>query len=498
MENRERYRWTSKTGAVTLRELARCALLVCLFLFQFVSAAQAAPRDYSISPPYVSYTPDGAAAVVSFTVTNQGGDAVEASQIVIAEYQSGRVETREVLPALAADQERAFSIRLPLAGMAADGIISFKIEAGIDEYELANSPIARDNSQLFHIDHSAAREATGEDPSSESTRPEQAPFDIFIPVVNLGINFHADGIQLNDSRYSSNDILRALGLLALALFCLWLLSLILRLIFRRPPKYGIWQPPYAVNNWHDPNSALGRRQSWQFHAQNSALAAPGAPDQITVVKRLLDKRGVVLGAWQIKAMRTVQYDIYGRINRTEVVMPHKIISQLNRVIRRAPTYASHELQKAIMPIARLLNKRALGPIEKQNLMLPIALDIRFEGIADETRILFELYQCRDSAWHLIDQWEPELGQVGGHVPEHFSFTLNGQLPGESTGEFKQRQREDVAQALAGLFYHHQVEDGADPPPGNAESLKDLLEKPKEPWDASELDDETDPSAPPER
>ena len=150
---------------------ARLTLFVCLLYFPIGGNAQATPRDYSISPPRVSFTPDHGAAVVSFSVTNQGGDARNPAQIVISEYQSGRVEIIEPLPPLAANQTQEFSIQLPLANLTEDGIISFKIEAGIDEFELANSPIARDNSQLFHIDRSDARVASGESGTSEAGAP---------------------------------------------------------------------------------------------------------------------------------------------------------------------------------------------------------------------------------------------------------------------------------------------------------------------------------------
>lgn len=497
MENAQRQGMSYLSAVYDLAHWARLTLLVCLLFFPLGGYAQATPRDYSISPPRVSFAPDNRTAAITFSVTNQGGDAQNAAQIVISEYQSERVEIIEPLPPLAADQIQEFSIQLPLANLTGDGIISFKIEAGIDEFELANSPIARDNSQLFHIDRSDAPVARGDDGSSESTIPADARSSLQIPILNLSIFFLEDGIQLNESRYSSGDLPRALGVLALALISLWLLSLILRLIFRRPPRFDVWQPPYAASNWHDPNSAEGRRQSWQFHAQNSSLGVPSAPDQITVVKQLLDRHGVILGGWKIKAMRTVQYDVYGRINRTEAVMPRKIISQLNSLARRAPTTANHELQKAIAPIAKDLSKKALGPIEKQNLMLPIALDIRFEGIAGEVRIQFEMYHFRDSAWHLIDQWAPELGQTGENVPEHFTFTLNGQLSGESKKEFKRRLPEDIAQILVGLFYHHQVEVGAAPPTSEISSAEDFRKPRDEAWDGSPLDDETDPSSLPQ-
>ena len=71
-------------------------------------------------------------------------------------------------------------------------------------------------------------------------------------------------------------------------------------------------------------------------------------------------------------------------------------------------------------------------------------------------VIFELYQCRSSAWRLLDQWEPEFGAIGSRIPEQFTYTLNGMLPGESFREFKTRLASDIAQLLAGLLYHHQA------------------------------------------
>ena len=362
----------------------------------------------------------------------------------------GRIEITEALPILATGEERDFSIELRLADFSEDDLF-FKIEAGIDEYELAGSPIARNNVQIFRINKADVGNATGADPDNRSASPA---YDLYLPLVNLGIDFLADGIALNGKRYGSGELLRFAGITLAALFCLWLLSLILRLVFRRPPKFEPWQPPYAVSNWYDPNSALGRRQSWQFHAQNSTISAAPAPNQVTVIKRLTDDLGNSLGGWKITAVRTAQYDIYGRISRTEAVMPRKINKQLSRIAKRAQSMDNAELRKAIKPVARRIGRYALATIEKQNRMLPLALDMRLEGAQGEARVHFELYQCRNDAWHLIDQWEPEMGQMGARVPEHFTFSLNGQLPGESYREFKARLREDLAQLLAGLFYEH--------------------------------------------
>ena len=453
--------------------MTRFIPLILVLLGAFAAAAQTQPRDYAITLDGVSYTVE--AAVVSFTVSNQGGDALAASEIVVSEYQSGRALASESLPALAAGAARSFALPLPLADLPADNV-SIQIQAGIDEFELEGSPIARNNRQLFVINPNEAGTPAGASPSPTRTQT----FDLYIPLVNLGLNFEAGGIEVNGRSYSQRDLLIFAGMTLAALFCLWLLSLILRLIFRRPPKFEAWQAPYAVNNWHDPNSALGRRQAWQFHAQSSAITVAGAPNQVTVVKRLLSREGDILGGWTIKAMRTVQYDIYGRISRSEVVMSRKIIRQLNRSLRRAPGGDAVALRKALAPLSKRLCRSALAAIEKQNRALPLAMDMRLEGLQGDVRILFELYQYRNEAWQLIDHWQPEIGQIGARIPEHFTFTLNGQLPGENYKEYKTRLRDDMTQLLAGMLQQpiadepaQSAEPGPDPDSPVA-SMSDLL------------------------
>lgn len=417
--------------------MARFIFLILVLLGAFAASAQAQPRDYGITLDGVSYTTE--AAVVRFTIANFGGDALAASEILISEYQSGRALARETLPALAAGAAQSFALPLSRAELPADNV-SIQIQAGIDEFELEGSPIARNNRQLFVIN------------PNEPGSPASAPaFDLYIPLVNLGLNFFDGGVEVNGRSYSESDLLVRAAMTLATLFCLWLLSLILRLIFRRPPKLETWQPPYAVNTWHDPNSALGRRQGWQFHAQSSAITAAGAPDQVTVVKRLLSQEGVILGGWAIKAIRTVQYDIYGRISRTEVVMSRRINKQLNRILRRAPGLDAVALGKALAPVSKRLCNSALVAIEKQNRALPLAMDIRLEGLQGDVRILFELYQYRNEAWQLIDHWTPEIGQIGARIPEQFTYTLNGQLPGENYKEYKTRLRDDMTQLLAGML-----------------------------------------------
>ena len=436
-----------------------------------VGMAQTVSRDYAVSLPIVSYAADGTTATVAFTVTNEGGAAAEETQINIAQNSDNRVIRSAMLPPLAAGEDTALAFAFNLAELPVDDPF-FRVEVGIDQYELAGSPIAINNSQLFRVSASEAA-AAADSPRPVPASPAAAVYDLWLPLINVGINIDAAGITLNSSRVTLSQILTGLALFVAGLFLLWLLSLILRLLLYPTPKFGIWHPPYAVSVYHDPDSTEGRRQSWQPHAQNSVISAPCRPDHVAVIKRLLDTEGAVLGSWKIKAIRTVQYDMYGNINRTEVVMSAQLTRRLNKVVRQAPRYDSQQLYHALKRIAKQLGKAALKPVSKQNMALPIALDFRFEGVYGEVAIVFELYQCLDAAWHLIDQWQPELGMAGANIPESFTYTLQGLLPGETPKAYRHRLQEDLARLLAGLLHQHQSAPANDD--GEEASLADLLD-----------------------
>lgn len=428
-----------------LEQMNRWLLALGMLLFGFVAIGQTGPRNYAITPPRVSYSDDMAHAIVSFEVRNRGAAGAAATEIVITQHANGQSSYIEELPALAEGETRDFDICLPLANLP-DEDVFFRITAGIDEYELAGSRIARDNEQLFRVNKTQAIAGSGIC-AGNSAAPTD-PFSLVIPLLGWRVVFLGDSIQMNGSQLDYGSALLAFSVLLAALaFCLWLLSLALRLLFRQPPKFDAWQPPYAHNNWYDMNSTLGRRQSWQYHAQNNLLGEATAPDQLVLVKHLLGSQKEVMGGWRVKAMRSIQYDIYGRISRTEVLMPRGVIEKLNRLLQRAPTLGEATRHKAIESLAKRISRVTLSPIEKQNLPLPIALEIRFESESDEARILFELYQYRGEDWQLLDAWEPDLGQTGARIPEQFNFTLNGQLPGEAEREYKLRLQTDVAALL---------------------------------------------------
>ncbi|MCY4464109.1 MAG: hypothetical protein OXE46_01070 [Chloroflexi bacterium] len=431
-----------------------------MLLFGFVALGQAGPRNYAITPPRVSYSADTAHAIVSFEISNRGAAATVATEIVITQHENGQTTHIEELPALAESESRDFDICLPLANLPGEDVF-FRIIAGIDEYELAGSRIARDNEQLFRVNKAQAVAGSGVCAGSSTST---APLSLTMPLLGWRVVFLGNSIAVNGSQLDYGAALLAFAALLAALaFCLWLLSLVLRLLFRQPPKFNTWQPPYAHNNWYDMNSTLGRRQSWQYHAQNNLLGEATAPDQLVLVKHLLGRQKEVMGSWRVKAMRSIQYDIYGRISRTEVLMPLGVIDKLNRLLQRAPTLDEAALHKAIESLAKRISRATLSPIEKQNLPLPIVLEFRFESEGSEARILFELYQYRGEDWQLLDAWEPDLGQTGARIPEQFSFTLNGQLPGEEAREYKLRLRADVAALLLRMISQLPADTPEEPP-----------------------------------
>jgi len=473
----------------------RVLVLVIVSMICVGVMAQTTPRDYALSTPEVTYSDDNSLATISVDITNNGGDATQDAEVNIIQDGVGLVLESITLPPQPADETITVEFEIQLADFD-PGDVFFAVEAGIDQFELAGSPIARDNRALVRVTvpEGAIPVQPTDEPEVTDIDDNPDDFDLFIPVIDAGINFLDSSVQVNQTFYPHRDILIVVGGVAVTLFILWFITLILRLLFRRPPTFGVWQPPYAYNSYHDPNSTMGRRQGWQTHAQNGTIFEACSPNNVVAIKRLTDMEGNPIGEWDIKAIRTVQYDMYGRISRTEVIMPKKVLKKLNKIARRSDKYDNPTLRKKITPVAKSITKRAGKPINKKSAMLPIALDLRFEGKHGEVRIMFELYQCQQGAWHLIDQWEPEMAVIGHKIVENYTYTLNGQLPGESYKEYKKRLGEDMAWILSGMLYHHQQPDDPEPdmvPPDTLTGMAPITEENMRPV---ELDDDTDKSA----
>lgn len=448
--------------------------LVIIWMISISALAQSSPRNYIVSTPAVSFSDDESQFTIEFEVTNEGGEAQgETNADIISINDGNRIIAEKTLPVLAAGEKLTVKFTFNSEDFPAGSVEALQIEVGIDQYELAGSPIARDNIRTISVTIPQLIDNLPEDVVVIIEEP-----DFVIPVVNIPVQMVDGGIIIGGDFYSLQDIFTAVGVIGIGLLLLWFITIILRLLFRRPPTFGQWQPPYASMTYYDPNSTMGRRQAWQHHAQNGTIFQACTQHNVVALKRLLDMEGNNIGAWEIKAIRTVQYDMYGRVSRTETVMPGGIVKKLNKVAHKAPSYSNDKLRKSVNPIARDIAKLTSKKISKKSAMLPIAMDIRFEGKHGEIRILFELYQCRNHAWHLLDQWEPEMAIVGHKIVENYTYTLNGQLAGENFKDYKRRLSEDFAWLLGGMLYRHQVPSQPEPdmvPPDTLTGMAPITE-----------------------
>ncbi len=240
------------------------------------------------------------------------------------------------------------------------------------------------------------------------------------------------------------------GVVAVVVVLLWVLTVIIRLVFTRPPTMTPWQPPYLITPLVDPNSTYGRRQMWQPHAQSDTLPVPCVPGNYMVRKLLLGVDGGKLKGWHVTGIRINQYDQYGRVARSQYIADGGTVKRLDRAVRKSESLDEDRAQRTVRPVAHKLAKELLKHVNKQSALLPIEVELRFTGMHGEVGILFELYGCVGAQWQPIDQWQPEMRVINGAIQEKFAYTLFGQRPEETFKQFRQRLPDDLT-LLLGLM-----------------------------------------------
>lgn len=386
---------------------------------------------------------------VLFTVRNPG-EAVTVDETVRLFAGSGALLGEQTVKPLAAGQSRQLSISVPLSAFPAGSSEIVYVVIGLDQLPPANQRDGISNITIFVPAESAAE-------SSAASPPDKAN------VLRFPGGFTLD---LSDP---TNVALVAGGFVVIVVL-LWVLTVIARLLFVRPATLPAWQPPYVITPLIDPNSTNGRRQLWQQHAQSDALPTPCAPGSYMVRKLLIGSSGVKLAGWHVSGLRISQYDRYGRVARSQTVMPKRAVKALDRAVRKSPTLDWERAQRAVRPAARALTAALGKKANKQNAQLPVALDIRFVGMHGEVGIMFELYGCTSGAWQEIDHWEPEMRVVNGSIHENFTYTLLGQYPEEPRKQFLRRLEHELTLLLAALVQ-------APPPPPAAEDTAETAAVP---------------------
>lgn len=397
-------------------------ILALLILGILPSYAQVDLRDYAITNVTHQFFPDDGILRIEVTVINNGTDASSETEVIFSLVSDGnRILEQKTIPALEARASVNLIGNFSIVEFEPGSEQTIEIAVGLDGFELRNTPIAEDNVHTLTV-----------------TIPER-------PIIAAPIIFAIEGenfIVLDES-YTKTEIVIALAASVGIVILLWIITVVLRLLFRRPPRFAPWQPPYGLMPMYDQNTVEGRRWAWQQHAQNSLLLAPPTEGNIHAIKLLMGADGSSLSHWKITAMRLSQYDTYGRIARTQLIAEKKLVRGLNTVLKNRAKLNEIKLQKALRPLADMLAKQFCKHLNNKNAFLPVSFDIRWEGKHGEVKIFFELYQCSQNAWYRIDQWEPMMQVLAQKMQENFTFTIHGKATPEKMKEFRERLRDDL-------------------------------------------------------
>jgi hypothetical protein len=416
--------------------------LVISFFAVSVAAQDATTADYAIRNIRSRFADGGAQTVIEFEVWNIGASATEQATASLKVISTGQEVATDIVPPLKAQEIVTVSLRFPTDLFPANTVESLRAAVGVDEVEASGSQNVQNNFAQISITFPPVQtpQATPE------PAPNEAPAgDITDAAADFLSQF---GVKLDLS--NPVQIIVIISLCGIGLVLLLILFLLIRVIFQRPPDMGNWQPSYVNLLPLDPNSAAGRRQQWQTHAQNNVLPAYGQEGEYQVRKLATKADRTYLAGWRVDAIRLCQYDMYGRVTRSQMLAPRQAVNRLNGVLRRRASLDAAKASKRLRPVAKILINSFKKKWNERNIMLPIALDIRLKGKFGEVRIQFDLYQFRVGGWGLIDSWEPEMTVASKMIQEAYTYTVYGQRPSETTREFRSRLQDDLTQVLLEL------------------------------------------------
>ena len=413
-----------------------------ILLFWFILAlVQPTTPDYAITNLRIPVLSEDGDVIVAFDVVNNGSAAsVNATVRMVNKASGQQIATEIVRPLLAGDGVTVI-LNFPADTLPEDEPQTMLVSVGIDEVEpstgnIANNMVNVDLPQLTDIESQA--EQTPE-PGAENGSSQL--LDI------AGFRFNtADPVH----------IAALVGISGALLIMLLLLIIILRLLVRRQPKFEVLPPPYANLPPQSPSTNTGRRQGWQIHAQSDLPPPTPANEGATHIRKLLiGIDGAALANWKITGLRLSQYDQYGRVSRSEIIAKRGVGRKLTNIAAKAEQQTDEQLERRLRSLSDALAKQFARKIDKRNAMLPIALDLSFQGVHGEVRILFELFYMEQGRWKKVDTWEPEMTVIGKNIHESFTYSLNGLYAGEVFKTFPGRLQEDIASALANMLKHNQ-------------------------------------------
>jgi hypothetical protein len=443
-----------------LEIIMRRVLPMILLLLCMVHSAQGqeptAP-DYAVYVVDRQVSVDGETVILQFAVYNIGAASdIATSANLYVETDGDRLAGSLALRPLSNQGDtEILTFEVPTDELPG-GNVAFRLEVGIGDLEPAGSPTIADNTRGVVVTIPGGGTPIRRTPApielspTAVNTPEATATATQLPITIPGLPITIDPSILNVQ--NPFIILGIVALCGVSLILLWVLTVILRLLFRPPRLFETWQPPYAISPNQDPNTLAGRRQMWQRDAQSDALPASCVEGSYHIRKQLVGIDGKNLVGWRVRGLRLSQYDVYGRVARSQALASSSLVRRLDRAARRSSALTEADAKRWVKPIARKLAGQFARNINRRSAMLPIACDIRFRGAHGEARIVFDLFQCRSGILERIDQWEPEMTIVSGAIQENFTYSSAGMYPNEDQRKFRQRVQDELSAHLVALLW----------------------------------------------
>lgn len=436
--------------------MARIIAFIMILAFAVTLTAQdddAEAPNYRVDVLGYTVSADNTEVIVNYSLYNSGGNATEEASVRLVRLNNGEeIATASVDPIPGNGGNRDdLSLRFPVTLFEPGENLFLSVIVEIDEEDPLDTSNNSATETITIPDYDpaaveAAQQTTEDEPTTQPATSEDESGVLDDLPVEVDLWWLDLPVETNNPRH----IALIAGFITVLMLVALIIKIILRL-FRRSPSFGNWQPPYATMPPLDPNSTLGRRQSWQQHAQNNIVPVPCQRGVIHPRKALYGMDGDYLSGWRIIAVRMTQYDMYGRVSRSQVLASGGMVKRLTGTAQRNHKLNADKIARRVRPVAKKLARQFKKKITKRSAMLPIALDVRLRGRHGEVRIIFELYDCDNGVPRRIDYWEPEMTVVGKTIYESFTYTIYGQSGNESYNEFRKRLPQDIERVLTEML-----------------------------------------------
>ncbi|MBI1282655.1 MAG: hypothetical protein GC179_31300 [Anaerolineaceae bacterium] len=430
--------------------MARIAIIfLCILGFTVPAFMQGDPPDYSIQLIQNSFSDDNRQTIVKFDVVNSGGDSnkIATATLDLIASPNEQIATATI-PPLVSNGRYTVVMQFSNDRFAPSSVESFRATVGIGDIEPKEAASAQDNTTRITITFPANLPQPQFIPSPQVTDEP----NVSAPTPEPGSNIVQQLLQqFNIDPSNPAQLALLVGLLAVILILALIIWLVARLLFSRKPDFGGWLPSYSNLMPTDPNTVAGRRQQWQGVAQNSVLPSTGVENSVHVRKLPTGTDDRYLSGWHVVDLRMSQYDMYGRVNRSQITPTRRLIRRLDWIARKHESLNAEQLSRQLLPVARELSKQVRKKVIDRTAMLPLAMDIRLRARNGEGQIWFELYRRQYGQWAQIDRWQPEMTVNGKVLYETFTYTLYGQKPTEDLKHFQKRLEGDLIQLLVDMF-----------------------------------------------